>query len=112
MIIHRVIIDDDMDVHGHSSSGGYEKFGIDPSRGAIVVVRPDSVTGAIAPLQKIEALNEYFDGFLLPAFGLIGIGRTSTLGRKGVMYNYVQFPPSVITAARRRPYKSIIERTL
>ena len=67
MIIHRVIIDDDMDVHGHSSGGGYEKFGIDPSRGAIVVVRPDSVTGAIAPLQKIEALDEYFDGFLLPA---------------------------------------------
>ena len=67
MIIHRVIIDDDMDVHGHSSGGGYEKFGIDPSRGAIVVVRPDSVTGAIVPLQKIEALDEYFDGFLLPA---------------------------------------------
>ncbi|KAI4525752.1 hypothetical protein K523DRAFT_297906 [Schizophyllum commune Tattone D] len=63
----QVIIDDDMDVRGHSSGGGYEKFGIDPSRGAIVVVRPDSVTGAIAPLQKIAALDEYFDGFLLPA---------------------------------------------
>ena len=67
MIIHRVIIDDDMGVRGHNSGGGYETFGIDPSRGAIVVVRPDSVTGAIAPLQKIEALDEYFDGFLLPA---------------------------------------------
>ncbi|KAI5895589.1 uncharacterized protein SCHCODRAFT_02573393 [Schizophyllum commune H4-8] len=63
----QVVIDDDTDVHGHSAGGGYEKFGINPSRGAIVVVRPDSVTGAIAPLQKIEALEGYFDDFLLPS---------------------------------------------
>ncbi|KAL1759801.1 FAD binding domain-containing protein [Schizophyllum commune] len=59
----QVVVDDDVDVHGHSAGGGYEKFGIDSSRGAIVVVRPDSFVGAVAPLQGINALTEYFDGF-------------------------------------------------
>ena len=63
MPAYRVVVDDDVDVRGHSAGGGYEKFGIDSSRGAIVVVRPDSFVGAVAPLQGINALTKYFDGF-------------------------------------------------
>ncbi|KAL1660161.1 thioredoxin-like protein [Schizophyllum commune] len=59
----QVVVDDDVDVHGHGAGGGYEKFGVDSSRGAIVVVRPDSFVGAVAPLQGINAVTEYFDGF-------------------------------------------------
>ena len=63
MPAYRVVVDDAVDVHGHSAGGGYEKFGIDSSRGAIVVVRPDSFVGAVAPLQGVNALTEYFNGF-------------------------------------------------
>ncbi|KAI5895588.1 uncharacterized protein SCHCODRAFT_02619840 [Schizophyllum commune H4-8] len=63
----QVVVDDDVDVHGHSAGGGYKKFGIESSRGAAVVVRPDSFVGAVAPLQGINALTEYFDCFWKPS---------------------------------------------
>ncbi|TRM69607.1 FAD binding domain-containing protein [Schizophyllum amplum] len=60
----RVLVDD-VDAHRRHPGGGYEKYGIDPSRGAVVVVRPDAYVGAIAPLQEGGVLKGYFDGFLL-----------------------------------------------
>lgn len=45
----------------------HHKYGIDPSKGAIVAVRPDGYVGAVVSLNQdgFEALNTYFKGFLL-----------------------------------------------
>ena len=56
---------DDEDVHGRSGGGGYAKYGIDESVGAIVVVRPDGYVGTIATLDSVDFLNSYFSLFLL-----------------------------------------------
>ncbi|KAL1678879.1 FAD binding domain-containing protein [Schizophyllum commune] len=62
-----ILVDVDAD-----SNGGYDKYGIDPSRGAAVIVRPDSHIGTIVPLQQVEGLIGYFDGFSRPCSGWRG----------------------------------------
>lgn len=57
---------------GDDSVGGlHRKWGIDPSKGAIVVCRPDGYVGVVVPLDEAEggwdALERYFDGFLREA---------------------------------------------
>lgn len=49
----------------------HTKYGIDQSKGAIVVVRPDGYVGAVVPLAEDgwHALAEYFDGFLVRGSG-------------------------------------------
>lgn len=44
----------------------HTKYGIDPTKGAIVVVRPDGYVGAVVTLNEdgFEALSTYFAGFL------------------------------------------------
>ena len=49
---------------GRVGGGGYETYGIDPVRGAIVVVRPDGYVGMIAPYEKLGDVDEYFGGFM------------------------------------------------
>jgi phenol 2-monooxygenase (NADPH) len=34
------------------------------SKGAIVVIRPDSYIGTVAPLDKADHLDQYFGGFM------------------------------------------------
>ena len=60
----RVLLDDE-DMHGRSGGGGYAKYGIDESAGAIVVVRPDGYVGIVAPYEHLEDVNAYFAGFML-----------------------------------------------
>ncbi|KAL1759800.1 FAD binding domain-containing protein [Schizophyllum commune] len=55
------VLVDSSDANGRSAS---EEYGIDPSRGAVVIVRPDSHVGAIMPLQHVGGLTDYFDSFL------------------------------------------------
>ena len=45
---------------------GYEHYGIDPEKGAIVIVRPDGYVGMVAPLDNIQDVNEYFAAFMSP----------------------------------------------
>ena len=47
----------------------HTKYGIDPAKGGIVVVRPDGYVGAVTSFDKdgFEALNQYFAGFLTGA---------------------------------------------
>ena len=59
-IVHSVLVDN-TDANGRSAS---EVYGVDPSRGAVVIVRPDSHVGAIVPLQHAGGLTDYFDAFL------------------------------------------------
>lgn len=44
--------------------GGYDKYGIDPLTGAIVVVRPDGYVGMVAPLEGLSEIEAYFAGFM------------------------------------------------
>ncbi|GJJ11380.1 hypothetical protein Clacol_005612 [Clathrus columnatus] len=54
---------DQKEVHGSHGGTCYAVYGIE-SRGAVVVVRPDGYVGTIAPLDKPEHLDEYFNGFV------------------------------------------------
>ena len=60
----RVLVDD-KDLQGHTGGGGYAKYGIDAHAGAIVVVRPDGYVGTVAPLERVDAVEAYFAGFLV-----------------------------------------------
>ncbi|KAH9479232.1 Phenol hydroxylase [Psilocybe cubensis] len=59
----RVLIDD-VDVKGTLGGNGYDSYGIDPTHGAIVVVRPDGYVGTICPLQEMDFLVTYLGGFV------------------------------------------------
>ena len=60
----RVLLDD-TDLYSRTGGGGYAYYGIDEHAGAIVVVRPDGYVGMVAPLDRVDVVNEYFEGFLL-----------------------------------------------
>ncbi|KAH6668409.1 hypothetical protein B0J14DRAFT_600681 [Halenospora varia] len=47
--LHQVYFDDESYNHGHGHA--YQKFGVDPERGAIIVVRPDQHISRILPLD-------------------------------------------------------------
>ena len=40
-------------------------YGIDPSAGALVVVRPDGYVGTVAPLDGVAFLSAYFESFMI-----------------------------------------------
>lgn len=42
----------------------YETWGVDPLRGALVVLRPDQYIGWIGELENVEGLETYFNGVL------------------------------------------------
>ena len=43
---------------------GYEEYGIDKVKGAVVVVRPDGYVGTVAPYESIADINDYFASFM------------------------------------------------
>lgn len=45
----------------------HAKYGVDVTKGAIIVVRPDGYVGAIVTLNEagFKGLSDYFAGFLL-----------------------------------------------
>jgi hypothetical protein len=45
----------------------FDLRGIDRSRGALVVVRPDQYIAHVLPLEAHQALVDFFAGFMLPA---------------------------------------------
>ena len=55
---------DDQDMFERVGGGGYEKYGVDALKGAIVVVRPDGYVGTVAPYESLGDLEEYFSGFM------------------------------------------------
>ncbi|THH12083.1 hypothetical protein EW145_g224 [Phellinidium pouzarii] len=54
---------DDVEVKGICGGTAYKSYGISPE-GAVVIVRPDGYIGAIAPLEGVNVLDEYFAGFM------------------------------------------------
>jgi len=55
---------DDTDMYARSGGGGYERYGVDSERGAIVVVRPDGYVGFVAPFENVKEVHDYFSMFL------------------------------------------------
>ncbi|KAK0623750.1 FAD binding domain-containing protein [Immersiella caudata] len=47
--------------HGHA----YKEYGVDPEKGAVVVVRPDQYVAKILKIEDVESLNGFFDKFLV-----------------------------------------------
>lgn len=62
-MLNRVLLDD-TDMFARSGGGGYDKCGIDPLTGAIVVVRPDGYVGVVAPFEGLSVIEAYFAGFM------------------------------------------------
>lgn len=61
----KVFVDDDSYHEGHGQA--YKEYGVDPTKGCVVAVRPDGYTGYITDLEDVEGLANYFAGCLLPA---------------------------------------------
>lgn len=54
------------DVSYHEGGGdAYEKYGVDPQRGAVVAVRPDQYVGWVGDLEDVDDLEKYFEGCLV-----------------------------------------------
>jgi phenol 2-monooxygenase (NADPH) len=53
-----------MDMFKRTGGKGYENYGIDAVKGAIVIVRPDGYVGMVAPLDNMEDVNQYFTSFM------------------------------------------------
>lgn len=49
---------------GRVGGQGYESYGIDAEKGAVVVVRPDGYVGVVAPFENLQIINEYFASFM------------------------------------------------
>ncbi|KAI2471677.1 FAD binding domain-containing protein [Annulohypoxylon bovei var. microspora] len=58
----KVFVDDEgyNSPHGHA----YEKYGVYPPQGALVIVRPDQYISMVLPLENITAVMEFFDKFM------------------------------------------------
>ena len=48
---------------GHGQA--YERYGIDPVRGCVVLVRPDQHVAWIGELEDVQGLERYFTGILV-----------------------------------------------
>ncbi|KAI0376831.1 FAD binding domain-containing protein [Hypomontagnella monticulosa] len=46
--------------HGHA----YEKYGVDPNRGALIIVRPDHYIAKISSFENVDAVAEFFSKFM------------------------------------------------
>ncbi|KIX96771.1 uncharacterized protein Z520_07491 [Fonsecaea multimorphosa CBS 102226] len=59
--LHKVFVDDE---HYNSGNGhAYEKYGIDPDKGATVIVRPDQYVSKVIPIDDTLGIGQFFDGF-------------------------------------------------
>lgn len=56
---------DDTDMFARVGGGGYDAYGIDKLKGAVVVVRPDGYVGNVAPFEHIKDIDDYFAGFMV-----------------------------------------------
>ena len=51
-------------MYARVGGSGYEKYGIDAQKGAIVIVRPDGYVGTVAPYEHFADVEAYFAGFM------------------------------------------------
>ncbi|KAH6642273.1 FAD binding domain-containing protein [Boeremia exigua] len=61
--LHKTYIDDEHYNAGHGQA--YEKYGVDPEKGALVIVRPDQYVAKTLSLEDGAGVEEFFAGCLL-----------------------------------------------
>lgn len=60
----KVFADDQSYHEGHGQA--YANYGIDPSRGASVIVRPDQYVSWVGEMDDYEEMARFFSGFMKP----------------------------------------------
>lgn len=55
----------EMNFHGPVEEGLYDTYGVDPERGALVVVRPDGVVGAVSSMSDTMEVESYLSQCLV-----------------------------------------------
>lgn len=75
----KIYVDDESYHEGHGKF--YETFGVS-SGGCILVIRPDQYVSYIGPMDDVEAINKFFDGFMRmpPAVVTDGINKLGLNG--------------------------------
>lgn len=58
----KIYVDDESHHHGHGHA--YERYGISPKTGCLVVVRPDQHVGSIVELEDIDQVDAFFSAFM------------------------------------------------
>ncbi|KAF2649272.1 phenol 2-monooxygenase-like protein [Lophiostoma macrostomum CBS 122681] len=61
--LHKVYIDDEHYNSGHGHA--YEKFEINPTEGAVAIVRPDQYVAKVTTLDDSDGIASFFQGFLI-----------------------------------------------
>ena len=62
--LHKTFIDDASYNSGHGHT--YQTYGVDPGRGAIVVVRPDQYVSKIVSFENMQDIGAFFEGWAIP----------------------------------------------
>lgn len=66
--LHKTYVDDEHYNNGHGHA--FETYGVDPEKGAVVIVRPDQYVAKILGLEMAESMEKFFEGCLLEPKGL------------------------------------------
>lgn len=74
--LHKTYIDDEHYNSGHGHA--YEKYGVDPSVGAVVIVRPDQYISKVTSLDDFTGIAEFFDGCLIEQHNIADGGVNGT----------------------------------
>ncbi|CAE7020571.1 hypothetical protein CFE70_002881 [Pyrenophora teres f. teres 0-1] len=61
--LHKIYVDDDHYNSGHGHA--YQKYGVDPSAGAVVLVRPDQYVSKVTTVDDLTGIAKFFEGCLI-----------------------------------------------
>ncbi|KAH7139324.1 FAD binding domain-containing protein [Dendryphion nanum] len=61
--LHKTYIDDEHYNSGHGHA--YERYGVDPEIGAVVIIRPDQYVAKVTTLEEGAGIEKFLEGFLL-----------------------------------------------
>lgn len=59
----KVFVDDESYHEGHGQM--YQNYGINPSEGCAVILRPDQYISYVGPMDAYENMNEFFSAFMI-----------------------------------------------
>jgi phenol 2-monooxygenase len=75
----KVYVDDESYHEGHGQA--YANYGIDPSRGASVIIRPDQYVSWIGEVTDYEEMSRFFSGFMIRQAAEKGAGTSLASSR-------------------------------
>jgi len=61
----KVFADEESYNSGHGQA--YERYGINPYKGALVIVRPDHYVAKVAALDEVGSIQQFFEDFMVPS---------------------------------------------